>query len=549
MNNKISRRQFLGYTAVASGVLTLPTGLMGASVNPEDVEVQEYDYIIIGAGSAGCVLANRLTEDKNTKVLIIEAGGPDNTEMISTPMRLLELWGTKYDWDYDTTRQKHAHNRILKWPRGKTLGGSSSLNAMIYVRGNASDYDQWASELGCEGWAYKDVLPYFKKSENFSRGAGKYHGVGGPLHVTADLTPHPLTKAMVEAAVQAGIPYNNDSNGETQEGVSYTDLNTTKDGRRCSTAVAFLHPALARPNLTLVTDARVFKANIEEGRAVGVNYRQAGKMRNVKAKKEVIVSGGAIESPRILMLSGIGPREALEELGIDVVVDSQGVGKNLNDHTLVPVIYEGKKEIPPPSDMSIQVLHAHLFSKTNPALPGADMQPLFFHVPYYVPGMKQETPNAFSLLAAGVRPTSHGQITLNSKDPDDKMNIDPNVLSTQYDVDTLVTSIKQVRKIAKQQALHGWRGREIYPGEHVKTDDELADYVRRTVVSYHHQNGTCKMGVDDLAVVDPRLRVKGVKGLRVVDASIFPRVMAGNTNAPSIMVGEKGADLIKEDNA
>lgn len=541
----LSRRSFIGHTMVASGVLSLGGGLWGASINPANADKITYDYIIIGAGSAGCVLADRLTET-NKKVLIIEAGGPDNSEMISTPMRLIELWGTEYDWGYGTSPQKHAQDRILYWPRGKTLGGSSSLNGMIYVRGNASDYDHWANELGCEGWSYADVLPYFKKSEDFSRGADEFHGEGGRLHVTADFKPHPVTKAMLEAAVEAGVPYNDDTNGATQDGVAYVDLNT-KDGKRHSTATAFLHPALERENLTLITNARVQKVNIENGRATGVTYMQEGKLHSISAGQEVIVCGGAIESPRILMLSGVGPKNHLEQLGIEVKIDSPGVGQNLHDHTLCPVIYEGAKDIPPPSDMSIQVLHAHMFAKTDPSLPGADMQPLFFHVPYYAPEQKAQTPNAFTFLASGVRPKSRGQITLNSADPDDVMNIDPNVLSDQYDVDTLVMSIKQMRKIASQSALDEWRGREIYPGPDVQSDEDLADYARSAVLSYHHQNGTCKMGVDDLAVVDPRLRVRGVEGLRVADASIFPFVMAGNTNAPAIMVGEKAADMIKED--
>lgn len=543
--SKMSRRSFLGKTAVASGVLSLGGGLWGASINPANAQDVTYDYIVIGAGSAGCVIANRLTA-QNKSVLIIEAGGPDNSEAISTPMRLIELWGTEFDWGYGTVPQKHAQDRSLYWPRGKTLGGSSSLNGMIYVRGNASDYDNWANELGCEGWAYEDVLPYFKKSEDFSRGADAYHGAGGPLHVTADFEPHPVTKAMLDAAVQSGVPYNDDTNGETQEGVAYVDLNT-RDGKRESTATAFLRPALERENLTLITNARVHKVNIENGQATGVTYMQDGALHTVSAASEVIVCGGAIESPRILMLSGVGPKDQLDALGIEVAQDSPGVGQNLHDHTLCPVIYEGATELPPPSDLTIQVLHAHMFAKTDPSLPGADMQPLFFHVPYYTPEQEAVTPNAFTFLASGVRPTSRGQITLNSADPNDIMNIDPNVLSEDYDVETLVTSIKQMREIAKQSALDGIRGREIYPGADVQSDADLAEYARSAVLSYHHQNGTCKMGVDDMSVVDPELKVRGIDRLRVADASIFPFVMAGNTNAPTIMVGEKAADMILQD--
>lgn len=539
----MTRRSFIGRTMVASGVLSLGAGLFGASINPADAEEQHYDYIICGAGSAGCVLANRLSED-GASVLLIEAGGPDNSEKISTPMRLIELWGTEYDWGYGTIPQEHAKNRILYWPRGRVLGGSSSLNGMIYVRGNASDYDQWANEFGCKGWDYASVLPYFKKSEDFSRGASDFHGAGGLLHVTADYEPHPVTKAIVEAAQQAGHPYNDDTNGKSQEGVAYVDLNT-KDGKRHSTAVAFLRPALERKNLTLITNARVHRVEIEGNRATGVTYMQADTLHTVKAAKEVLVCGGAIESPRILLLSGIGPKAELEKIGVPTKLDLPGVGKNLHDHTLCPVIYEGAKDLPPPSDMGITVLHAHCFIKSDASLPGADMQPLFFNVPYYAPEQEKPTQNAFTLAASGVRPTSRGAITLNSADPDDVLTIDPQVLQTQYDVDILVTSIKQMREIAKQAALDEWRGREIYPGPDVVTDEQLADYARSAVVSYHHQNGTCKMGIDDMAVVDPELKVRGIEALRVVDASIFPFVMAGNTNAPVIMAAEKAADMIR----
>lgn len=537
----MTRRSFLGHTAVASGVLTLG-GVLGASINPARAQDAAYDYVICGAGSAGCVLADRLTA-AGASVLLIEAGGPDTSEAISTPMRLIELWGTEFDWAYSTTPQTHAKGRSLYWPRGKVVGGSSSLNGMIYVRGNASDYDQWANEFGCTGWDHASVLPYFKKSEDFSRGADDFHGAGGPMHVTADFEPHPVTKAIVEAAKQAGWAYNEDTNGAAQDGVAYVDLNT-KDGKRHSTAVAFLQPALGRQNLTLITNARVHRVEIADGRAQGVTYMQEGELRTVTATKEVLVCGGAIESPRILMLSGIGAKDELDAIGVAVKLDLPGVGKNLHDHTLCPVIYEGAKEIPPPSDMSITVLHAHLFAKSDPALPGIDMQPLFFHVPYYAPEQEKPTGNAYTLLASGVRPTSRGAIKLTSADPEAPMEINPEVLQTQYDVDILVKSIKQMREIGAQGALDEWRGREIYPGPDVQTDEQLADYARSAVLSYHHQNGTCKMGVDAMAVVDPQLRVHGLSGLRVVDASIFPFVMAGNTNAPTVMVAEKAADMI-----
>ncbi len=541
--SKMSRRDFLHKTSVASGVLMVAPGIYGASVNTAEAQTGSFDYIICGAGSAGCVLAARLTEDPEVSVLLIEAGGPEEgVEAISTPLLLLQLWNTEYDYAYFTAPQKHCNGRQIHWPRGRVVGGSGSLNGMLYVRGHASDYDNWAY-MGNPGWDYESVLPYFKKSEDFEGGENEYHGVGGPLRVTTEYEKHPTTQKIVEACLEAGYPFNEDYNGADTEGVNFAQMNT-KDGKRHSSAVAFLRPALERPNLSLLTNARVAKVNMDGKTATGVTYVQEDEERVVTATREVILSGGTIESPKILMLSGIGEREQLEEHGIEVVHELPGVGKNLHDHSLAPVIFEG--DVPPPTNMAVIPLHAQAFMRSDPRLPAPDMQPLFFHVPLYTADtQKPVTASAYTLCAGGVSPTSRGELRITGPDMDDPLILDPNLLETEYDVQTLVTNIKMMREIAAQPALAEITTREIYPGPEVQSDEELADYARNSLQSYHHQVGTCKMGRDELAVVDHELKVHGIDGLRVIDASIMPIVPTGNTNAPTYMVAEKGADMVK----
>lgn len=543
MTKKMNRREFLGKTSVASGVLMVAPGVYGASVNTAHAQSGSFDYIVVGAGSAGCVMAGRLTEDADVSVLLIEAGGPEEgVDAISTPLRLLELWNTEYDWAYYTAPQKHCNNRQIHWPRGRVVGGSGSLNGMLYVRGHASDYDNWAY-MGKPGWDYDSVLPYFKKSEDFEGGENEYHAVGGPLHVTVNYERHPTTQRIVDACLEAGYPFNEDYNGADSEGVNFAQMNT-KNGQRHSSAVAFLRPALERPNMNLLTNSRVKKVNLDGNRATGVTYVQDGEERTVTATREVILCGGTIESPKVLMLSGIGERAQLEEHGIEVQHELPGVGKNLHDHSLAPVIFEG--DVPPPTNPEVIPLHAQAFMRSDPRLPAPDMQPLFFHVPIYTADTQEPvTGSAYTLCAGGVSPTSRGELRLTGPDLDDPLELDPNLLETAYDVQTLVQNIKMMRKIAKQPALAEITTREIYPGPEVQTDEDLADYARNSLQSYHHQVGTCKMGRDEMAVVDHELRVHGLEGLRVIDASIMPIVPTGNTNAPTYMVAEKGADMVK----
>jgi choline dehydrogenase len=503
----------------------------------------DFDVVVVGSGSAGAVVARRLA-DTGARVLVLEAGGPDENPAIHEPGRLFELWGSEEDWNYETVPQRGCAGRSLRWPRGRVLGGSSALNGMIYIRGHRSDYDAWAY-LGNRGWAYDNVLPLFRRSEDFDRGCSSYHGSAGPLRVISQYEPHPLIAAATAAAEEAGIPFNDDHNGKELDGVGYAQL-TIKDGRRHSVAAAFLRPVADGGNLTVWTGARALRLRFEGARCVGVEVAMDSSIRAVRAAHEVVVSAGTVESPRLLLLSGIGDGDELARVGIEARVHLPGVGRNLHDHVLSPVIFAASRPVPPPLP-GLQPLHGHLFWRSRPGLVGPDVQPLFFHLPMYLEEAGMEgPPDGYTLMAGIIRPASRGSLRLASADPTGEVVIDPGYLSCEVDVEAMVAAIDLCREIGRQDALAEWTAEELYPGARVGTVEEVRKYVRLTAITYHHQVGTCKMGVDALAVVDPELRVHGVEGLRVADASIMPNVTSGNTHAPAVMIGERASDLVAE---
>ena len=520
-----------------------------------------YDYIIVGAGSAGCVLAARLTENSSANVLLLEAGGPDTTREIRIPAAFSKLFKTEVDWNYSTEPEPYLNNRQLYWPRGKVLGGSSSINAMIYVRGNAADYDGWKN-LGNDGWGFADILPYFKKSENRERGAGQFHGTGGPLNVADLALVNPLTRAFLSGAKDIGLVENTDFNGASQDGAGLYEV-TQKNRQRHSAADAYLRPALHRPNLKVVSQAHATQVLLQNGRAVGVAFLRNGKTEEARATSEVILSGGTLNSPQLLLLSGVGPADQLTRLGIPAIHNLPGVGANLQDHPMVSVGYLCTQPISLDSaetlgnilrylvfkrgPLTSNVAEAGLFTRSRADLSVPDIQLLFGPAYYRGHGLVRRKENCFGFGPTLITPQSRGSVSLRSANPLDPPAIRANYLSTDSDLRTMIEGVRLARRIANTRAFDPYRGEEIHPGANATSDQDIAEFLRNEVETLYHPVGTCKMGSDPLAVVDPRLRVHGIAGLRVVDASIMPVVPAGNTNAPTIMIAEKAADMIRQD--
>ncbi|QIL70812.1 choline dehydrogenase [Diaphorobacter sp. HDW4B] len=532
-----------------------------------------YDYIVVGAGSAGCVLAARLSEDPRNQVLLLEAGPPDRSPWIHLPIGYGKtMWSPVYNWKFETDPDPNMNGRRIYWPRGKTLGGSSSINGLIYIRGQAEDYDHWA-ELGNEGWSFEDVLPYFIKSEGNERGDSQFHGGKGPLQVSDIGAKHELIEAFIAGAQERGVPRTNDFNGASQEGAGYYQL-TTRNGLRCSTAKGYLTEAKRRPNLHIETDAQATGLVMRGKRVVGVNYVQHGQQKAAMAGGEVVLSAGAIQSPQLLQLSGIGPRALLEDLGVPVAHDLPGVGENLQDHLQIRLSYECTKPITTNDQLNTLFGQAKLglewlIHRSGPLAVGINQGGCFMHalrdeqgkpvtktpdIQFHVStlsadmaGGKVHPYSGFTMSVCQLRPESRGYVRIRSRDALQPPSMQPNYLDTDLDRRTNVAAVRAARAIAQSQAMAPYVKREVKPGPPAQSDEELLEFCRNNGATIFHPSGTCRMGRDAMAVVDSRLRVHGVKGIRVVDCSVMPTLVSGNTNAPVVMMAEKAADMIRED--
>jgi len=531
------------------------------------VRPERYDYVIVGAGSAGCVLAYRLTADPSIRVLVLEAGGRDTHPLIHIPIGLGKIWEHRmFDWGYDTEPEPRLDNRRIEAMRGKVLGGSSSINVMAYVRGHRGDYDRWAQN-GCSGWSYADVLPYFKRCESWEKGEDAWRGGRGPLSVIDTRNRDPLFDGWLDAARQADWPFTEDYNGKEQEGFGRGQW-TIRNGRRCSAAVAVLRPAMRRANLAVETNALATRIVLEGSRAVGVEYASGGRVQRAAAEREVLLAGGVFNTPQLLMLSGIGDADHLRAMGIASKVSLPGVGRNLQDHLSVDVHHLRRGRGPFHAEMrldraALNMVRAyvlgtgpgtvlpsrlHAFLKTRRELPVPDIQFLFRGAPTraypWFPGITPAYEDSFGLRPVLLHPESRGVVRLRSADPGAPVRIVQNFLATDHDVRTIREGVKLGRDIAQRKGLDPFRGREVAPGPNCRTDAEIDAFVRRTAITAHHPCATCAMGSGDDAVLDPALRVRGVGALRVVDASAMPDLVSGNINACVLMIAEKASDLI-----
>lgn len=532
---------------------------------------KNYDYVIVGAGSAGCVLANRLSENGRYRVLLLEAGPPDNYPWIHVPIGYGKtMFHPEYNWGFSTEPDPGMNNRRIYWPRGRGLGGSSSINGLICVRGQPRDYDHWEA-LGNAGWGWRDVLPYFIKSEHNTRGGSQYHGADGPLWASDIDEPHELMEAIIRGGNELGVPRNDDFNGAQQEGVGYYQL-FTKNGWRCSSAVAYLRPARHRANLRIETDALATAVRFEgaqgHARAVGVKYLQHGVARVAHAAREVIIAAGALQSPQLLQLSGVGPAALLQKMGIPIIRDVPGVGENLQDHLQLRLLYKVRKPITTNDDLNsiyrcmkiglkwllyrrgplaIGINQGGLFTRLFPEAGTPDIQFHFATLSADLAGAKPHPWSGCTFSVCQLRPESRGTVRITSRDPGSPPAMQANYLSTELDRRYAIASVRYARRLAAARALQGLIGEEYRPGCEVQSDDEVLDFARSHGVTIFHPSGTCKMGSDAMAVVDERLRVRGLAGLRVVDCSVMPVLTSGNTHAPAVMIAEKAADMICSD--